>query len=303
MISPGSFCEASNRCEVFDSNVMGNGGRIEMKRFSAASILCIAVMFALAFASWAGDVTPGLAGNIDGGIYGEVYECAFPNTVKLDGLLNELAWIYAPWHTIAHDEGTQPAPDAEDALCSFAAVADSEWLYVALRVTDDTIVIGEVMGNELWNDDSVEVYIDANHAETPAYEPDDSQITIGAVNIDLANIEEPELGGTGEGAATGTQAAVVESADGWIVEAAVPLNNSKWDIKPEDGLIIGFNIHFNDDDVGGGRDHKLIWSLKDVDDASWQNTTRFADLKFVALELAVEYAGKLSATWGQIKQH
>ena len=271
-----------------------------MKRFYAASVLCVSFVFAYAPNSWSGEVIPGKG--LSGGTFGEVYECAFPNTVVLDGNLNDDSWQYAPWHTIGHDEGTQPAPDPTDALCSFAAVADSEWLYVAFKITDDTIVTGETMGANLWQDDSIEIYIDAYNAETATYEVDDSQITIGAVNMELKNIEEPELGGTGDGPNTGTQAAVVSSADGWIVEAAVPLKNDKWDIVPEDGKIIGFNIHFNDDDDGGDRDHKLIWSLNDVDDQSWQNTTRFADLKFVNVSLAVEPEGKLAANWGQIKQ-
>jgi hypothetical protein len=189
------------------------------------------------------------------------------------------------------------------AICaSFAALADSEWLYVAFRVTDDKIVTGEVMGDELYQDDSVEIYIDANDEAAGAYQQDDSQITIGAVNIDLGDIEAPELGGTGDGSKTGTHAAVVESDDGWIVEAAVPLENDKWDIEPVDGLIIGFNVHFNDDDDGGDRDHKLIWSLLDVDDASWENTTRFADLVFMNKPMAVAPGGKLSTAWGQIKR-
>lgn len=249
----------------------------------------------------AGDVTPSKGGRLSGGKFGELYECAFPNTVKLDGDLNDQAWQYAPWHTIKHDEGTGPAPDDKDAMYSFAAVADSTWLYVALKVSDDKTVTGESMGNDLWNDDSVEVYIDANHAQAGVYEKDDSQITIGAVNFDLKNVEKPELGGTGDGATTGTRAAVVKAADGWNVEAAVPLKNDKWDIKPSDGLVIGFNTHFNDDDDGGGRDHKLIWSSKDVDDRSWEDTTRFADLKFVNVPLAVEPGDKLVITWGMLR--
>jgi len=271
-----------------------------MRKLCAILSVHAIIILVLVFGSLAGDVTPGK--NIAGGEFGEIYECAFPNTVILDGNLNDDSWQYAPWHTIDYDEGTQPASDPADALCSFAAVADSEWLYVAFRINDDAIVTGEVMGADIWGDDSVEIYIDANNAETATYEGDDSQITIGAVNMELKNIEEPELGGTGDGPTTGTYAAVVESADGWVVEAAVPLKNDKWDIIPEDGKIIGFNIHLNDDDDGGDRDHKLIWSLNDVDDQSWQNTTRFADLKFVQVSLAVEPEGRLVATWGLVKQ-
>lgn len=269
----------------------------KMRKLCIIMSVCAIVFLALVFGSLAGEVTPGKG--ISGGTFGEVYECAFPNTAVLDGNLNEDAWVFAPWHTITNEEGTQPAPDAADATCSFAVVADNDWLYVALRITDDIIHAGET---DTWEDDSIEIYIDANHARTETYEGDDSQITIGAGNIG-GDIEDPHLTGSANAINTGTHAAVVEVAGGWVVEAAVPLKNDLWNIVPKDGLVIGFNIHFNDDDDGASRDHKLIWSLLDVDDQSWQNTTRFAELKFVRFDLAVEPTGKLTSAWGQIKQH
>jgi hypothetical protein len=109
------------------------------------------------------------------------------------------------------------------------------------------------------------------------------------------------LTGSGDGANTGTRAAVVESAGGWIVEAAIPLSNTKWTINPSPGTVIGFNVHFNDDDDGGDtREHKLIWSDLDVDDQSYNNPTRFADLTFVGAA-AVQPSGKLATTWGGLK--
>ena len=53
--------------------------------------------------------------------------------------------------------------DSADADITFAAVADMEWLYVALKVSDDIIQTGENVGRDVWQDDSAEVYIDANH--------------------------------------------------------------------------------------------------------------------------------------------
>lgn len=227
---------------------------------------------------------------------GTNYNCQYPVTIALDGNLGD--WAGVEFIFVPHDKGTDPAPDDADASLEFAAVADDDWLYVAIDVTDDTLMIGE--SDNAWEDDSVEVYIDANHARTEAYEDDDSQITILAQNIELADIENPSLGGSGGGADTGTHAALVEKAGGWIVEAAIPLNNAKWSISPAAGNVIGFNVHFNDDDDGGGRDHKLIWSDLDVDDLSWDNTTRFADLTFIGAS-AVEPSGKLAITWGSIK--
>jgi len=226
---------------------------------------------------------------------GTNYNCQYPVTVTLDGNLSD--WAGVEFILVPHDKGTGPAPNDADASIEFAAVADDSWLYVAIDIKDDVIKSGET--ND-WQDDSVEIYIDANHARAGAYQNDDAQITIDASNIG-GNIQNPHLTGSGGGADTGTHVAVVEAAGGWVVEAAIPLNNAKWNINPSPGNVIGFNVHFNDDDDGGGRDHKLIWSDLDVDDNSWQNTTRFADLTFVGAT-AVQPSGKLATTWASIRK-
>ena len=109
--------------------------------------------------------------------------------------------------------------------------------------------------------------------------------------------------GITQGPKTETIAAGEKTADGWNVEVGIPLKNSGWNIQPKDGLKIGFNMHYNDDDDGGDRDHKLIWSAEEVKlgEASWQNPSRFAELQFVAAFLSVDSAGKAATTWGGIK--
>lgn len=224
---------------------------------------------------------------------GTNYNCHI-GTVTLDGNLND--WAGAEFALVPHDKGTAAAPDDADASFEFAVLVDESWIYVAMDVKDDAIVTGE---NNDHTDDSVEVYIDANHSAGDTYDGDDVQIRIGAWDIG-GDIQNPQLGGSGGGADTGTVAAVVETATGWIVESAIPLKNSKWDINPVAGTVIGFNVQSNDDDDGGGRDHKLIWSDLDVDDQSYNNPTRFADLTFTGTT-AVQASGKLATTWGSLK--
>jgi len=222
---------------------------------------------------------------------GTNYNCQV-GTVTIDGDLSD--WAGAEFIFVPHDKGTGPAPDDADASFDFAVLVDNDWLYVAFDINDEAINAGETNN---YQDDSVEMYIDANHARTETYEDDDAQIAVGAWDIG-GDVNNPELSA---GADSGTRAAVVETAGGWIVEAAIPLSNSYWNIVPSAGTVIGFNVHFNDDDVPGGtRENKLIWSDLDVDDQSWQNTTRFADLTFVGTS-AVKPSGKLATTWGNLK--
>ena len=224
-----------------------------MKRYyRIITTIIIATIFV--FPALANKVEQGFRGI--GGEFGVVYECAFPNTVELDGKVEELAWQYAAWHFVDNKTGTAPAPSENNASYAFAVVADDKWLYVAFKIKDDKIQSGENVGGDVWQDDSVEVYIDPNYGQTQTYETVDgnwdSQITIGADNIGGV-IDKPLLGGGGDGPGTGTKAAVVKVTGGWNVEAAVPLKaQGKWDIKPKDGMVIGFNTHFNDDDDGGG---------------------------------------------------
>jgi len=224
-------------------------------------------------------------------------ECPYPYSVVIDGDLDD--WAGMTFIFVPYDKGTTPASDDSDASLEFSVVADDDWLYVAIDVKDDAIINGET---DDWQDDSVEVYVDANHARTEEYEGDDAQITVASANIG-GDINNPILTGSGNIGDTGAIAAVVQTADGWIVEAAVPLSNALWNIDPTPGTVIGFNVHFNDDDDGEGRDHKLIWSDLDTDDASWGNPTRFADLTFVEYAglAAVRPSGKLAVTWGGIK--
>lgn len=221
--------------------------------------------------------------NIDPGKLGEMYHCAFSFTVHLDGKFDD--WpVGVPWHKVPPDKGTQPAPNENDASYEFACVADSNYLYIAFKVYDDVKKVDENKACDVWQDDSVEIYIDGGNEAAGSYDNNDSQITIGRENVG-GNVEKPVLGGcvgTLQGPNTGTKAAVVDTPYGWAVEAALPLET--WGIKIRDGLVIGFNTHLNDDDDGGGRDHKLIWSNRDPADQSWTNPSCFAKLTFVKVK-------------------
>ena len=83
----------------------------------------------------------------------------------------------------------------------------------------------------------------------------------------------------GQGASadqTGTRAVVVDTNYGWAIEAAVPLEF--FSIPAVEDTVIDFNVHFNDDDNWGDRDHKLSWSKTELagDEESYFNPSVFA---------------------------
>jgi len=264
-----------------------------------------------------------------------------PLNVTLDGALEEEAWKRASWHAWSNDLATARGgggldPD-DDFTLEWAAVADEEFIYVAWRVRDDEICDGEeTLQCDVWRDDSIEVYIDALNDGPDCtadgslcYGPDDAQITVGSENRNRSEPEEMIAGGVGPNAVCDysgphpevVQGVVTDSVDefgdtiGWQAEIAIALstlgNNDDgtplWDIVPDHGTVIGWNVQGNDDDLFGDRDHKLAWSLRETAESSWRNPGAYGKLMFVDpnkgylpvadLACARDAAGSVKLTW------
>ena len=269
-----------------------------MSRFS--SLILITFSISLIYAS-------ALTAQDGPGEFGFLYPCGFPFTVKLDGNFGDWPGD-VPWHKVTHDMGWTTPGDDEDGSFEFACVADEEFLYVAIKVWDDEKCVDESVGDDVYNDDSIELYIDGDNSKSEVYEPDVSQITMGRYNIG----EDPEApmlnaytGGNGQGtpaSATGTMLAVVDTDYGYAMEVAVPLDTFNIEIAHD--VVIGFNMQLNDDDDGAGRDHKLSWSEKELQggEVAYLNPSVFGELVFLQDFLAVSAEGKLATTWASVKR-
>ena len=237
-----------------------------------------------------------------------------PLQISLDGVLDEAAWKRSQFQHWSIRAGENPTPDFDppelDTDLEWAAVADKDFLYVAWRVIDETRVTGESAFCDVWMDDSVEVYIDALNdgpscpdAAGNCYLADDAQLTIGADQIGKTDPDLLEFGGLGGKAScdfTGPApelckgiAAELDSPDGypgWQGEIAIALDTMgngadgtpEWHLVPSHGTVIGFSIQVNDDDNGGARDHKLLWSKIETVEQAWRNPGVFGKLVFVA---------------------
>jgi hypothetical protein len=252
-----------------------------------------------------------------------------PLVVELDGELDEAAWARASWQGWTHPSD-QPRGDPANGLTpdqdldiEWAVVADGAFLYVAWRIVDDAPQNQENFQCDAWRDDSVEFYIDARNngpdctsTTNQCYEIDDAQFTVGLEN---EGKDDPELlvfGGLAGKALcdfSGPHPDLcrgvvkrVEDGDGvysgWQAEVALALetagNNDDgdpaWTIDPSHGSIIGWNIHGQDDDDGTERDHKLMWSKREVTESSWRNPAALGKLVFVDLGSEIpEFTGPI----------
>lgn len=214
---------------------------------------------------------------------GETYFAAFPVTITVDGNFDD--WNDIPYATVT--TGPMPAPDpAHDGAVSFAAVADSQNLYVSFLVTDATIIAG-THGIQYWFEDSVELYINATgNPSLTEYVPGVAQITFPALNIGRPP-EQFEFGGKGV-ETIATHAIAVSTENGYAIEAAIPLVTSVWNITPVDDGTIGFQVQLNGA-TRQDRDIKLSWSNRDqVTDQSSVNPSVFGELQFHQIRASLE---------------
>ena len=202
---------------------------------------------------------------------GEVYFAPFPLDIALDGDVSD--WEAVPRVTMPEGDDNE---DAETAV-SFAAAANDDFFYFMAEVTDPNVISGE-HGTNYWNEDSVEFYINAtDNLELTSYKNGVAQVTIPPLNADPEsedNIVGGMMGDTAE-----AQVEVILTDAGYVVETAVPLQNDVWDIQVDHGNVIGFQVHLNGASQQN-RDLKLIWSIFDTSDNSYQNPSLFGQLVF-----------------------
>ncbi|MCB1071088.1 MAG: hypothetical protein KDL31_12095 [Kiritimatiellae bacterium] len=237
-----------------------------------------------------------------------VYPVIYPASATIDGDFSD--WpSNLPWHVVGGDVGsyqarpgkTDPAdypayPPQDDVDCSYTwgAMMDDENLYVAVRVVDDYKIAHETPDDNLiFLDDSVEFYIDGGNEKNTSYDKNDAQIAI-ARGEDWDNPATPRISpwsgyGSGiPGDQTKTEVVIQNTEDGYLAEAKIPLKTFGIDPITQDA--IGFNIHVNDDDNGGLRDHKLMWSSIEQTDGeqSYHNPSVFGTMTLLDITPATE---------------
>lgn len=183
------------------------------------------------------------------GSFGQTLTFNYSETaVVIDGM-PEAIWNTASWETIGREnQGVISSP--EDLQGWFKVKADLTNLYFLVIAEDDVFHSDHEVN--VWNEDGVEIFIDVGNDKMTSYGQDDFQFLI---RYDDAEVYEPN-----HDAISGTQVAQTTLGDSIIYEIAIPLATIQ--LNPSDivdGLLMGFDIHLNDDDNHGARDGKLAW--------------------------------------------
>jgi hypothetical protein len=175
----------------------------------------------------------------------------------IDGQLNETGWNLAN----SVSKATIGTPNN---TVTFGAMWDNTNLYVGVKVLDGNLYNDSA---NVWDDDSVEVYIDANNNKGTTYDSFDRQFVKGYNDTTLGGI----------GSQTGVTHAWAAVNGGYSVEMAIPWSNLG--VIPASGLTIGFDVGNNDDDNAGARDAQAVW-WGNIND--YNNTSAFGSLVLMA---------------------
>ena len=192
----------------------------------------------------------------------------------IDGIREDV-WSASDEHEIIKLDADN-APDS-DADCSgiWWALWDSDYLYVFIDVDDESL---QNDSGESWQDDSVEIYIDAGNDKPTSYlSTGDEYQYRAAWNTEVPEFQEYHHGNR---SVPGVEFILAETDDGYNLEIKFPWEALYLDGKPGLGDLMGFDVMINDDDDGGGRDTQLSWYS--TGNNAWNNPSVFGTVEFVA---------------------
>ena len=236
----------------------------------------------------------------------------------IDGDLAE--WQDAEFIVVTPENGvfdreSGTTDDPEDLHFAFAVSNDDEYLYVAVRIVDDVIVLdsnpdhGDLHARA-WMDDAVEIFLDGDHSHSP--DGRDSAgvefrtggefaiVANGALTSDQSGFpgtgNDPSFwsaAGSYPPAPGAAYAAPYDTAGGgFTIEARLSYRLMGEGVGP--GSRIGFTVSAHDDDDGDGRDVALYW--KGISPSAWKDEGGWGDLILSPVPTAVT-----PASLGQVK--
>ena len=151
-----------------------------------------------------------------------------------------------------------PVPDYIDGtgLSRWRAMHDGTNLYLYVNVATDGSSEPFFDSDQLWHDDSVELFIDGDNSKGDVYDGiNDFQVTLSvdsSMDPVVSGFSPPGLG-------------IFHRVAGPTMEISINLESAGIEI----GKPFGFDVHINEDDNGGDRDAKWGWFEKSGLDRSW----------------------------------
>ncbi len=176
-------------------------------------------------------------------------------------------------HDIANIIGSGTVDDNNDLSGTWQVMWDANNIYFLIEVTDDVLINDSTYQ---WQDDCVEIYIDADNSKGTSYDG------INDYQYQFRYDDSTVYVGVGPQNTAGIVFSLIEVTGGYILECSMPWTTLG--VSPAVENMIGVEIQINDDDTGGDRDGKKAW-YGTTDDA-WHDPSTFGEGMLTA-ELAL----------------
>lgn len=180
-------------------------------------------------------------------------------TITIDGNPTESAWEFT-------NSVTKQIIGTSNNTVTYAVLWDSLYLYVAAKITDASKFNDSA---NPWDDDALEIYIDADNNGGTVYGANDREF-IKEWNNNATLWEKGNR-------TTGVTHAWANITNGYAIEMRIAWSNIAI-TNPAAGFTIGFDVASNDDDNGGARESQLMWA---GDGNNWQYPRNFGDLVLI----------------------
>ncbi len=200
-------------------------------------------------------------------------------SIELDGVL-DAQWLALDFKVFDIDDAEQLEASSSyspDASVRFASLYDSENIYFFFQVFDDVLVDDS---SDIYNDDSIEIYIDGLNDGAGPYASDDHWITMSA-GATYQSFGPNNIAITGD---------IRETDEGYTIEIAL----DRSDLGAGAATELGFNLGINDDDGAGNTDVDAygLWFMPDTPSCqdccsetssnyAWCDTSRLGALKLI----------------------
>ena len=193
---------------------------------------------------------------------------AVPSVVGADAVVRGARNARDPWQGAAayplRTVVNGQISDAKDLAAVWQASWDQHDLYVRVAVEDDSFQGDSTIP---WDDDAVELYIDANGSGLGRYDGSNDFHFIFSVKDNRVALGK----NSPQDQRIPMNHQVTREGNGYVLTAIIPWSALR--IQPQAGLRLGVDVHVGDDDDGGARDGKLTWH--DSQDDAWRNPSLF----------------------------
>jgi hypothetical protein len=177
-------------------------------------------------------------------------------TITIDGTLSECSWANA--NSVTFTNATN-----SDNTVKARTLWDNANLYIACEVTDSKI---ENPAVNPWEQDAIELYLDAGHEKSTDIDANDYLFIVTALNSNPVNYYYAAAGKT-------IQKAITTSGSGYIIEMAIPW--AQIGTTPVADKVLG--ILFANDDMDGGATNTFDWKNL-IDSGGYKRPNLWGDI-------------------------